>query len=535
MSFVVNRNEDTWNFLGTGNYPTTGGWLDNKFGSPTMRGPCIYYDRLDIVIWDWILSTTFPGGTSDEICRFDPLFLDNSGSLFDAVDEPGTISGLVCNDFALGYWDRLANTQKVYTFNNGVSAGGKPFHEVQPLALNVVNNLDVWSNVGTYQTRNGLSSGTQYFYGAGAGTWLFFEEYGKGYLINCSVNDDGGTDKQGVLAEVDLATGNAVIVPTPVSYTSSIVHDFAEAPLRGQDVVFSQMQFVQDDDSTGSRPKGQMYLFSDSTNLPGDSTYFRTWMKIIDWNPTAFAGIPNRIHLRERLLSAVSFKKATPAQLDGIHESGTRQVFPWIYHPRSNLLFISSSTASGVQLAANQQKLMYMQPSAVFDHITEPYAMSRIATGKTVSWAVEALGDLQEPITGVDVKFTLENESTVGEVLNVTPTPGETVTLANTVKPTDAVVSPITVYEDGVALTETTHYTLNRGSSQITFVSPKPLAGKTYTADYRHWDDPQASPHGNLLSGFSSSDEDGVAITRIRYGEEASVKDRWDRLTAEDI
>ncbi len=535
MSFVINRNEETWDFLGTSNYPTTGGWFDNST-SNQARGPVMYYDRLDVVFWDWALATTFPGGDSEEVCRLDPLFLDNAGTLFDAVAEPGTIDSLDCSELALGEWDRVANEQKIYAFSPIGSGAGKPFHEVSPLALNNVLQQDVWPNVGTHSARNGLIIGDPFFYNTGNGYWRFFETYGKGYLCNCNAWDSTGTQMQRVMAEVDLVTGNATIVPTPVYYGNAVSNEFTEAPLRGQNVWFQQFQFLSDDDGTPDRPKGLMYMWSDWSNKPGDSTRFRGWMKIIDWNPTSFSGIPNRIHLRERLLTAVDVLKATPGSLDGVHETGSNIFFDWVYHPRSNLLFFASNTANGVQLAANQQKLLFASPIPALDTITEPSAVGKISSGKSVAFGVEALGDLQEPITGVDVQFSLTGESTVDEVLATTPTPGETVTLANAVEPTDAVISPITVKEDGVVLTETTHYTLNRGASQITFIAPKPLAGgEVYTATYRHWDTTGVGPNGTLLNTFATSDDDGVAIARVRYAEEDPVPDRWDRLTAEDI
>lgn len=529
MSFVIAHDEETATYFTTGNFPSVGGWLDSK--ATGLRSPVIYYDRLDFVLWDWTVSTSLP---AESWCRFDPLYLDNSGTLFTAVNEPGTISGYVCNELALGYWDRIANEQKVYAWAGG--SPSKPFHEVSPLAINNVLQLDAYPKVGTLSSVNGLSGGEAYYYSFAAGNWLFFEEYGKAYQCQAFVYDETLTQMQKVMAEVDLVTGNATIVPIPVFYGTSPSNPYTESLLRGQTCNFTQMQFVQDDDSTASRPKGQMYFWSEATTNPDDSGKLRGWLKICDWNPTDYDGIPVRVHCRERLLTAVNLTKSTPGSVGGVHESSSPTTYNWVYHPRSNQLFTASGTVSGAQLDPNEQKLIYASPNPVFDRITEPFALSKIASGKTVAWGVLALGDLEEPVTGQDVEWTLENESTVGEVLATTPTPGETVTLANTVNPTDAAVSPITVYEDGVALTETTHYTLNRGSSQITFVAPKPLAGgEVYTADYRHWDDPQSSPHGTLQSTTSSSDSDGLALTRIRYAEEDPALDRWDRLTAEDV
>jgi hypothetical protein len=528
MGIVANRNFETYGFLTAGNYPSAGGWLQ---AHNTQYGRMVYYDRLDMCLADWALSGAMPA--SESWIRFDPLWLSNTGTLFDAVAEPGTIGGVVNQYIHMGHWDKAGNEQKVYTSG---SANG-PFNEVLPLALNNAQVLDVWPNVGVVASRNGLVATDPFYYtNTQSSQWLFFETWGYGIITHATVYDAGGVQKIGVMAQVDLATGNATILDTPVSYGTA-AHEFSEAPLFGQDVNFELIQFLPDDDDEPARPKGQMYLWSPMTNHPvTPSTHFRGWFKIIDWNPTAKSGTPSRTHLQERLLTATDLQKATPGATDGVHESGTGITYEWIYHPRSNLLFILSSTVNGPALAANNQKVIFFSPTPGYNMITEPSATGIIASGKTVPWSVTALGTLYEPIINVNVQYSIQNESTVGEVLATTPTPGETVTLANTVKPTDAVVSPISVYEDGVKLTETTHYTLNRGASQITFVAPKPLAGgEVYTADYRHWDDPQSSPHGVLLSEFATSDVDGVATTRVRYAEENPVKDRWDRITATKI
>jgi len=522
MGIVANRNFDAYPFFTTGNYPSDGGfWNGNNLG---YRQSALYYDRLDVFIADWTLSA--PPPASESWFRFDPLLLDNTGTLFDACDEPGNYH------IAKGHWNQAGGEQKLYRYSPSATIPATTgFDEVAPLQLNNVLATDVWPNVSHIAPRNGLVAGDPYYWVAN-GWWLIFETYGKAYNIHAAQwYNASGVLKTDVMIEVDLITGNADVVDVPVAYGTP-THEYTASYLLGQQVDFYWAQFEPDVDDTPARPKGRLWLFSSGTLSPVSSSYYRIWVKQIDFNPTNKEGGVRRIHLRERLLTATDLQRGVPAALDGTHESGTTAQHAWFYHPRSNQLFIVSTQAAGPSVDAGEMKWIFFTPEPAVDKITEPSAQGMIASGKTVPWSVIALGTLNEPIINTDVEFTIQNESTVDEVLNVTPTPGETVTLANTVNPTDPVISPITVKKNGVAMTETTHYTLNRGSSQITFVAPEPVGGASYTATYRHWDDPQNDPHGTLLTSVATSDVDGAATVRVRYDEEDPVADRWDRITA---
>lgn len=528
MSLLVSNDLDHVPYFTTGNYPSAGGFLER---GDVNRQKWIYYDRLGMVISDWSLSGAHASG--EEWCRFDPLVLDNNGSLFDAVPEPGLIGGVNQDSIILGEWDKPNNTQRTYV-HQGLSTA-RVFNEVNPLALNQPLNEDAFPNLYANESRV-VGSTIQGYYGTVTnGHRVVFETWGKMLFSNVQIRD-GGIDKRGVMALVDLTTGLATLVPTTQSYGFSGVgytHDQVGPTLFDQQVQFAEIQFVADDDSKLVQPKGLLYMWPvNTTQDPNNTANFRSWVKVMEWNPTGLAGSPNRVHLRVRLLSAVDLIKATPGSSNGVHETGTTVVFAHRYHPGSNRLFLTSRQTSGAALNTGEAKFIYYSSTPALDFITEPSPQEIVATGKTLAFNVEAFGTLVEPVGGVDLQFAMTRRSTVGEVLT-TGAPGSTSTLANTVDPTQLEVSPVTVYEDGVPLTLTTHYTVNRGASQITFVAPKPLAGgEVYTADYRHFGTGASPPHGDLLSTFGTTDADGVATTRVRYDEEDPVKDRWDRLEA---
>lgn len=526
MALEATANIDLASLLTGGNYPSQGGELlinDAVGDQSTQRA--FYYDRLDFIASDW---SRIGLPSTQQWVRVDPLFLDNTGTLFTAVDEPGSIGGQGNESVAVGEWDRVNNVQRVYAYRAS-NPSPNDFNEVNPLALNSVIQLDAFANVGPDGTKGaGPTAGNPGHLSAVDGYWLFFETWGFALCVCCDVVDSGGTNRSRVMGLLDLSTGAATIVDSPVAYGTQS-HKFAEAQLFGQDVEFQFGQFVPDDISTPSAPRGRLVLSAAGGSNPGDSSLQRSWVKIVDWNPLAVEGTPSRVHLRERLLSAIDLDKGNPGALNGVHSS-VNEIYRWMFHPRTNRLFLFSSDGVSDPLVAGEQKAMFISSAPVVSEVTEPSAQSDIVTGRITSFSTTALGTLEEKIGGVSLQATLQRESTVDEVLPVTPSAGETVALQQTVSPTDPNLSPITVKKDGVPLTEGVHYNLDRPNSEIDFIGPEPVGGSTYTATYRHFGDPAGPPHGTLLNQFAETDETGQGIFRVDYDEEDPVDDRWDRL-----
>ncbi len=150
--------------------------------------------------------------------------------------------------------------------------------------------------------------------------------------------------------------------------------------------------------------------------------------------------------------------------------------------------------------------------------------------GATRDLGAVVSGDLGELITGAIVTWSASRISTNREALDVSGVgAGGSVVVANA--PMDDAPKFVQVYEDGVLLTETTHYTLTRSTGTITFVSPLPDTSKAYTVSYSHRDSPASPSHGTLLTTQSVTDANGRAKTQIRYPSNAQLSGHFDEVT----
>lgn len=530
MGLDVFANLDPATLFTGGNYDPQGGSL---FVPGSQPGKWIYYDRLDVFMGEWN-----PGTGAFDFCRWDPLLLTNTGGLFDDVPRPSDIGGTAARSVAVGEWDRGANVQKVYQASNSVITNA-PHNEINPLALDQVVATAPFPNVGHLNSIGKISTDIGYYDQTNLNDnkrFIFFETWGYAFATG-RVRHTDNVQYAEVAMLIDLATGGATILTDlPVAYGTQ-THQFAEPQLFAQNVYLGEAQFVPDDASTPAAPRGRLLLYSVCSDKPGDATRTRCWVKIVDWNPLAVAATPSRVHLRERLVSAVEFLKTTPGSLNGIHEGGTPIRKHLMYHPLSNRFYFYSSIAggpSGGQLDAGESKFLFVTASPAVTALSDPSPTETPATGKTVSFLTEAYGSLAEKIGGVNVAFQLRRISTVDEVLTIVPaTPGQTVALANgPIIPDDPNLSPVVVKKDGTPLTETVHYNLDRPNGEIDFIGPEPTDGPVYTCTYRHFDTPASPAHGTLLNASAVTDLGGAAVARVKYAEESSVPDRWDRIDA---
>jgi len=530
MGLAVTAEFDPVTLFTTGNYPSHGGIIVS--GSPVTRG-LWYYDRLDFFSADWSWGGS-PADTSNEYLRWDPLLQSNSGALFDSSAVPP----LTNLGIAVGQWDRGANEQKVYAFDE--AAVDSPFDEISVLSPNNTIEADVWPNVGSQIHRGALlSTEAGYYDQAHNGGWVVFEGWGVAFNPLVRLRHTDLVQYQNVPVLVDLVTGAATLVEGLFTNYGVESHQFSEPALFGQLVSFIRAQFVPDDISTNAAPRGRMFLSAVGSNNPADTTMCRFWAKMIDWNPFDVDGTPSRTHLRTRLLSAADFLKSSGGTFGGIFESGTPIGRALFYHPRTNrIIQYSSLVASTLQAA--ESKFLFVSATPTVATLTDPSPTEETASGKTNDFVVTALGTLGEEIGGVDVEFELRRVSTIGEVLAVTPTLGETVVVAQgVINPTDPNLSPVVVYKNGTPMVEgvgATEYQLNRALGQVDFGASEPVGGAVYTIDYRHFSVPASPPTGaTLLNGSAVSDVTGAAVARVRHNEEDPVADRWYRIDATQV
>jgi len=534
VGLAVTAEVDPVTLFTTGNYPSHGGMVTTNPGSAGMA-VLWYYDRLDFFSCDWSWGGA-PADATNEYVRWDPLLQSNSGSLFDSCSPPTDLR------IAVGEWDRPNNTQKIYSFD---TAAGTGFDEISVLSPNNVNAPDVWPSVGGLQHRGSLTSTDPGYYDlATEGGWIIFETWGFAFNPLVRLRHTDAIQYADVPVLVDLATGAAALVvdedgnPLFTAYGTQ-THQFAEPALLGQAVNFARAQFVPDDVSTPAQPRGRIFMSASGEDSPSDGTMHRYWVKMIDWNPFDVNGTPSRTHLRTRLLSAADFLKNAGGTFGGVFDTASTTSRFMFYHPRTNrIIQYSSLVASTLQAA--ESKFLFVSATPTVATLTDPSPTEETASGKTNDFVVTALGTLGEEIGGVDVEFELRRVSTIGEVLAVTPTLGETVVVAQgVINPTDPNLSPVVVYKNGTPMVEgvgATEYQLNRALGQVDFGASEPVGGAVYTIDYRHFSVPASPPTGaTLLNGSAVSDVTGAAVARVRHNEEDPVADRWYRIDATQV
>ena len=540
MSLTVSRVIDITDpndanaYFRTGNFAIGGGDQRINTGgfSPPRKQPW-YYDRLDYCV----SSINGP----EVGARLDPSLITNVGSLYDYIAAPPGLVGYTATYFYVGEFNRDLNQQRLYM---GANTLGNPLREVDPTTFNEIN-ADVFPNLFWSGSNNGKSfvadpanNGFWDFINGSQGAHIvYFESRNEALVSNCRTVQNGATlQEQNVI--VNLVTGDALLVTEwgPVRET---LFGFTN-------VVWRYFQFVPDDDSTVTSPKGFLVFLSDAQTQTGVES--RTFVKTIDWNPDDVQGTPQRVHQRRTLTSIfrVGLDNVNPQEItqpDTIPNNNNATGSPMIFHPPTRTLIY---WAAGFNVAAGENPLENMvvvgSLTPAFDEIFGPSAINNVETADDTRYTVLLRGDLGEKIAGITVDWAIEKASALNELLVLSgdpPTLGQTVSTAFTMIDGDDFTAPVVIRKDGVPMTEgagATEYTLDRANSQITFGANEPVQGSIYDASYRHFDDPDPSAsYGTLLIPQSQSDAEGRAETRVRYPDDSSIVGQFDLVRATTV
>jgi hypothetical protein len=554
VALAVTKIRDLYDADGSGN-GTGGGLIDEAVGSNWQVGPPIrrppgqgadsrspanrYYDRLDR-----LYVRTQTSAAAEAAGYIDPLFLN--GVVPNSQAFAGDAAGGMCH--FIGEWDRIANTQKLYRAPDPGGGGSNKFLEVNPLTLALLVD-DVFQFVGPRARKTAFDGGVDGV-NATVGWWnstglapstttasgaVLFESMGYILVVGCIRHTDTNL-YQNTLLKVKLSDGRATVFGlddgvgalagkhVPVRY-SSTPNAFQGTQLFGDTVNLFYLQFVPDDDSTPTAPKGFLVFSQDSAI---GSTPERIYTKFVEFNPLGIVGVPNRVHKREILLSRFELSESqSPPNATGLyHIFGGEPIF---YHPPSRTLrmFYVRSTAS-VASARTQGAVqgLTIASTPTLSQVLPPTALSTPETLKTVRFATEALGSLGEKVGAANLTWTLERVSTFGESISKT-FPG-TAQLVNF--PVD--IATLVVVENGTTtLVEGVDYSMNFGTGLLTWILDHSGA-TTMVASYEHRQDPATPPHGTLLISTSQSDVNGQAVTEVRYPDNANLVGELDKLTA---
>ncbi len=534
------------------------------------RGKQFYHDRTDEY---WMKME----GTGAVWARMDPLLvaLDYGPSTLNEVFGPDVKSGGPAQDiYFVGENDPDLGVQRVYGIDTFGANLVREVSLVTPFTTAVPDfAADNFRAAGISSRQSAGAAGVQGARPAQTGQMLFFESaepatWPSGYALGIDMKifddaDAGLLEYERCLVQIDLADeggstgppgglGRAQVVPTAAWYSSapSPLHPTAHAgPLGGFNVLFDHLQFAPDPDSTITAPKGRLFLFNLDNGTsnehrvpigtPSVGDVFHKFIKVVEWNPTAKApttGNVNRVHLRQQLLSIMKFIEETAINgivggfgLGNPAAKGADYIFPF-FHPPSGTLrcVVNTGTSSGND--GDSTEIVFSLAPAV-DAITVPTQIGQAETGKTVRFRSEALGDIGEKISGVDLDWALTRRSTVGEAVT-NPGPAGTFTVANVpIDGTDAVPS-ITVFEDGTPLDLTTHYTVDVSTGEVTGVGAKFVALTAITVDYDHHQTGASPPLGLLRTQRSRTDSLGRAFATVEVPDDDTIAGEYDGLSS---
>ncbi len=492
----------------------------------------IYLDRFNRCMGHFTTNTT-----SALVGRWDPELIDGTSSNVGIFTSP--VSQAATAPFFLGDYEPATTTQRLF---QAIGVNGV-FQELNMNDPTLLVDADPFVNIDRLAPDLITPSTNGYWtHPSGQGlNWVFFPEIDVGVIANGRFFV-GTTANSNASILVTLSTGFGQSSGIVARFASG-EHEFNRGPIFGEtSVEFQSIQFLPDSTSTHNQPIGEMFLVSSATADPLDSGRARIYVQFVDWNPFNLTGTtPNRIHVRRTLLSRISVElDAVPVGEPPVPIDGTTSL---------NVVGLQYINAFYSTLGSKRMQFMHADnvtlantvvvqagKAAIPALITPPAQKGEPLTNTLVEYQAEVNGDLAEIINNALVTWSLERLSTEAEVLATTPTPGETVTVANV--PIDRLVhfpAGFDVFEDGIALVEGggNDYTVDEAMGEITFISPKPLgAGEVYTITYAHTATPATPAHGTLVDASVFTDLSGFAIGRVRYPDDDTLEGHLDFLTA---
>lgn len=541
MSLRVTRNRQCTTYFDGGNFVPDGGdtpiYLQHR-GVSINGWALLYLDRLQLAQSRY---TQFTGPAGQHVCRWDPLLLDNTST---GIGPFANLDLGNYDDYIVGDYEPVTGSQRLFRTHFDPTTP-REIREVLYADPEQDINSDVFSNFGSTGPRGSgpASSAVEGWWDISDGDaqMILWPEWGKALILGVDETRVGGVLRNAgkVMTLVDLATGEA-----ETYYHAAVDGEFysewiTNPPSSGQTgelygeplTQFTQGQFLPDPDSLHLAPKGRLLIWDDCSN--GSNT--RIYFMVIDWNPFGVQGTPNRVHLRQRLLSrAVITPNSNPPSYpdppnNEVNGPAGRTLF--FYEPQarriSTVYHPAYSPVPSVRTPGDMNLIQWSEIPEV-NVVTKPAVVGgQVTTNKVALFQSEVLGDLGEVIVGADANFTLTRAATYGELLTQPTVGTPTVSVDN--PPIDREVDfAFAVYLDGTPLTPGVDYTdPANGDSSITFLT---FVVGIYTVDYAHTGNTVAPAVGTLLNTTAQSDGNGRVFCRAQYADDASLEALIDRL-----
>ena len=488
-----------------------------------------YYDRLDGIVMQgkqWL----DPAPAQEIHLIFDPLGDDNTSPVSRQGD---VIGGKRAGQMCVGEWDRVANTQTLYVGDTTANE----FYDLDLATWVLDDSTNLWGfnwHVGAGGSGSAIGGWDEL--NSALGNFVFFETWGYAIRGCAQVKHTDSSIYRG-LAQIDLATNKATLLDVPTFYTSFPAALFETTTFNGDSFSLGVPQFAADDDSVPAAPKGRLFLFSGEYLGDGavPNSDNRVYMKVIDFNPLGVSpapGTPNRIHLRETLMTKLDFIQqqlfgTNPNSLGDANDGGTPtpQRLKQFFHPPTRTIITycdwkwsTFENERGIVRHSLTPELYQMEP---------PTAQEEVETNKTVTFKSRGMGDLADPLAGITATWALARRSTVNEPLDTSGSPVSNFVAHPPIDPDSLVVK-----QDGTPLSPPGDYTVNEATGEITWAGAHPVGGSVYTASYGHSTVSATPPNGTLLQETSETDEYGFAETRVQYPDDDELAGDRDRITA---
>lgn len=565
---------------GQGTDPSSGFYLGQADGS-TRGGDNVHgvYDFIrDRRIFSSVDVKEDPvtPGTDDlrrAIYAHDSLCRNTSIGFFrDMIDTYGTSTRF---RLKAGQPNLQNGTQRFYTYNS--SSASLQHIELNALTGNT-ENTDIWPNIADdFGDSTGVNTN------ADAGYWetngdtdewqvAIFEgitdttdwepnntEVDEGILLGgsshskglallpaSSVNFAGGGAGNAVSRRwiwVDLDTGLAVgTLGIPSVSSTNNTGDFAEPTIAGETFNWDVPQFVPDEGSTFSQPKGELHIstsfvsgkeVTDSVVAPEQtftSTVVKNYVAVYDFNPFNVQSGVVRVHNR-RIFVGELRTPHEPIIESGFSASNTDDGFSRrsgaiYYHPPSRSYFSISAhppdanyTEADAPTIGHTRIIRWRRANNV-SFLSSPVPTTEVTENRTVTAQVLAFNDISLPATSQQVTFTLTRKSTRAETFDGASLGSGTYTVEADVIDEDGsldIRSGNDVDNAGTLLTEGggNDYTVNYSTGVLTPVGSWP-SDDIYVR-YRHRSVGLTPAHGTLLNSAGTTDGNGVARAQVRY------------------
>lgn len=529
MSLRLNRNVPITDYVLQIDNSVTWSWRAALSYRPASR----WVDRTGVYQVQGVRDDNLQWG----LFRIDPELIDTTSSRVGFIN-----TGL--NGYFLGDYEPLTGNQRLFGKIPGSGTGINFTEVVTDDPLQVIGSVFPNTWVDFPNPAGGITSNLDIGYWevqtAQDADVLFFPGINRMLVLWAfNVRFSDNNLHSGVMAWVDLTTGAATILDSPINYrTAGQTDQFNRGALFGEteNVTFKSGQFIPDDDSLNSAPKGRLMLTAGRVPSGGGGGAKRSYVKFIEFNPTGAGGSPQREHLREIIITRVetdwsgvpSSLLPDPANNTVLGQYNSGQFL--YFDTRRNRVMMATSQTQGWTTDPRANALCEWDLTPDITNMTPPTPLGPPSTGRVVLFQTDLRGSLNERVGGEVVNWSLERTSTEGEQIDVSgSSPGDLIAVAN--QPVDLLIDyNRRVLKNGTPLTEGVEYTWT--TTGVQFIGPEPDAGAIYLVDYPHPATPVPNPHGVLLNSTSISLEDGRAQARVRLADDDNLVGGRDKITA---